>query len=525
MRADTRTLTLVADARKYDLVVPFGAPVSDVLAALGIGSSVSPVSVATPSGRIFGPGELLDDSVPDGTLLVVVPMTTHAQHRDLMPLDRSFAGYGRRRAREADAAGSRVPDSSTLSRARISVDDATRRRDDLPQEPSRSSRRAGRERARTRTRRPAPGRVPSQLLWALLFAAVAVTIVLALMRGPERWSVESAGGSVWAGLGPWATPALLGVILMILTAGYRARRISDAGRVFPLIAIPMVAIAAGLTLPWSGAGATGLGLLSGLVLTLTAFGIIRTAESSESEGVLILAVAVIAVVVGLGVMLGWPAYATAAVIAGCVPLAIRALPSVTLSVDPEHLVDVSRLSTTVWSARAEAHRPAGRLKNAHIRGTFGRARDITSLTTLYASIAVGISAWVVSLSGGPAGWQRYATLALFVVLTAGVGYQSRAVRDPLPRYAMATAAAVVAAAGAHYAVVTWPNAAILPLVITGLLLASISLLGAIALEGGYRSTRLSRLADVAEGFSVALSLPLAVVAAGGIAALGSLTAG
>ena len=52
-----------------------------------------------------------------------------------------------------------------------------------------------------------------------------------------------------------------------------------------------------------------------------------------------------------------------------------------------------------------------------------------------------------------------------------------------------------------------------------------SVVGAVALTGGYHSTRLSRLADRVESAAVVLVLPLAVVAAGGIEALRRLTSG
>ncbi len=51
----THQLTLVADERRYDLVVPVGTRVSEVLSVLGISSSASPSSVATAAGLVLGP--------------------------------------------------------------------------------------------------------------------------------------------------------------------------------------------------------------------------------------------------------------------------------------------------------------------------------------------------------------------------------------------------------------------------------------------------------------------------------------
>ena len=55
MAAPTHQLTLVADERRYDLVVPVGTRVADVLSVLGISSSAAPSSVATAAGHVYGP--------------------------------------------------------------------------------------------------------------------------------------------------------------------------------------------------------------------------------------------------------------------------------------------------------------------------------------------------------------------------------------------------------------------------------------------------------------------------------------
>ena len=183
MRDDVRTLTLVADGRSYDLVVPDGAPVSDVLAALGIGSSASPLAVATTAGRVLGPAETLDDSIPEGSVLVVIPMTTHAVQRSVVQLDRSASAQGHRRHTPADAAGRRWSAQSTMTRLSLDVDDATRRREDLPTV-------ASDPRARGGSGRPRSGSVPAQAWWMLLVACTLTAIGVALGLEP--------GGGAWA---------------------------------------------------------------------------------------------------------------------------------------------------------------------------------------------------------------------------------------------------------------------------------------------------------------------------------------
>lgn len=510
MRDDVRTLTLVADGRSYDLVVPYGAPVSDVLAALGIGSSASPLAVATAAGRVLGPADVLDDSLADGSVLVVIPMTTHAVHRDVVQLDRSASAQGRRRHTPAEAAGSRWTDQSTLTRLSLNVDDATRRRDDLPSAASGSRASSGPGRSRS-------GAVPAQAWWILLVASAvtAIGVALGLEDGPQSW-----GAPGWLAH-PWVVPLILLGLLVALTAGRALDRSLGLGLV---AVVPVLAVAAGMSVPWSGPAQHGLALLTGLVLALAALGVLRVWSPGHVELVLILTIGVVAVVVGVGVVLRWPAAAGAAIIGGLVPAFLRFLPTATLVVEPGQLIDVSRLSTTVWTAR-EGRRPAPwRVLGPEIGGTFDRARDVTAVASVYAVLALAVSAWVVTLTSELTGWPRYATLAFLVCAAAAVGYQSRSVRDPIPRYAMVTAAFAVAAAGAHYALRTWPGA-LLPLVATAFVLAVVALAASVSLAGGFRSTRLSRLADMVEGLCVALTLPLAVIAAGGVEALRALTSG
>ena len=89
MEGPTQQLTLVADERRYDLVVPVGTRVTEVLAVLGISSSAAPSSVATAAGHVYGPQDRIGEDLPTGAVLTVVRTTTHRLHRGVVSLDRS----------------------------------------------------------------------------------------------------------------------------------------------------------------------------------------------------------------------------------------------------------------------------------------------------------------------------------------------------------------------------------------------------------------------------------------------------
>ena len=108
MAAPTHQLTLVADERRYDLVVPVGTRVTDVLSVLGISSSAAPSSVATAAGHVYGPHDRLGDDLPAGAVLTVVRTTTHRLHRDVVSIDRSSAAPGSRSTAPSTAGGGRA---------------------------------------------------------------------------------------------------------------------------------------------------------------------------------------------------------------------------------------------------------------------------------------------------------------------------------------------------------------------------------------------------------------------------------
>jgi hypothetical protein len=530
--ATERQLTLVAADRRYDLVVPLGARVIDMLSILGIASSASPHAVATPTGLILGPHDVVDESIESGAVLSVVRMTTHALHRDILNLDRSGLASGSREAPEAS--GARISAAERAAAAQtVDTDDATRRRGELvparPQPaPETTASRRGHLAVRsvitvdTAAKAPAIGHQLAGLA-AALGLLVCVLAALGLRSGHD---LSAPTGLVDGGfLAQWATTLLLlgcaaGLAVLSTHAGFRF---------VATVAAPALGLAAGLSLPLADSpGRPAVALVAGCGIAVLLLATTRARAQADIPGsrTVLGAFGGVAVLVAAGTMVGAPGWAIAAVLTGLAPLVVRMLPSASLSVDPNQLVDTDRLSTTVWSVRERSQGRRRRIDNLDLADRFRTAREVVAIGTAYLSLGAAVAGWLTVVAAGRDGLSRWTSTALVACVALALGYQSRSVRDGLPRSAMLLAAAALAGATAYSLVETtgWRGAPA-TLFIVGMIVAAVTVLGATAVARGYRSTRLSRFADALESLAVTLALPLALVAAGGIEALRRLTSG
>ena len=529
MADQTHQLTLVADERSYDLVVPVGTRVTDVLSVLGISSSATPSSVATAAGHVYGPHDRLGDDLPAGCVLTVVRTTTHQVTRDVVSIDRSSSAPGGR----GDAAGGRRtrPAWAGGGRARAAepvvpvVDDSTRRRDDLDESTvSRASlRAAGRERPRASTGVRAPTTRPE-----LVGPALVVGVALVGLAG----AVVTLLVPATAGVGVLASvPARWGSALLLLASAVlvtlvvpRARTGAAAVR---LVGAPALAVGAGLLAP-IGASPQGTAVRGALACALgvvvLGLGAAGGADTDRGERTAMACLGGVGTLLAAGVLLDWSPVATAALVLGLAPVVVRALPSTSLSVDPTQLIDTDRLSTTIWAVRERHAGRRRRVTSVDVRERVAQARAVVSVGTGYAAVGAAAAGWAVALGEPLSTLAPWATWVLPGVAAVALGYQARSVRDRVARFAMLgaaaslTVAAAVAVLAAHPAWVGWVVAA-------AVAVALLTVVGAVALSGGYHSTRMSRLADRVESLAVVLVLPFGVVAAGGIEALRRLTSG
>ncbi len=522
MAAPTQQITLVADERSYDLVVPVGTRVTEVLAVLGVSSGPAPSSVATAAGHVYGPQDRIGEDLPAGSVLTVVRTTTHRLHREVVSLDRSSAAPGARASAPSWAGGSRAPAPSEQPRVSL-VDDATRRRDEVDDDAtvSRASLHGDRRRRRG-PRRRGRGAAPE-----LTRALVVGTAVLTLVAGVLALAVPAGSTSGLLGAVPtrWAGAALLlaaAVAATVLTPRHR-----DGADVVRLVGAPALAVTAGLLAPLDPSPArVAVSVLVGSTLGALVLALASSDGSAadRAERAASACLGGLAVVVAATVLTGRPLAAAAAVVVGLAPVLVRALPSASLDVDPTQLLDTDRLSTTVWSVRERHAARRRRVTGPDVRARVDQARSVVSVGTAYLALLASGAGWFLALTAplsSLAPWSRW------VVLGAGalaLGYQSRHVRDRLARFAMLGAAASLTAS-ASVAVLDGDGGWQWPFVGVAVALGVVGVVAAVAIAGGWASTRLSRGADRLESLAVVTVLPLGLLAAGAVEALRRLTSG
>ena len=347
-------------------------------------------------------------------------------------------------------------------------------------------------------------------------------MVAALALAAEPTTAGTGFGSAPA---RWVSAALLLAGAVVVTMAVPRDRPGAAA--LRLAGAPALAVAAGLTVPL-GPSAERVAvqgvLATALAVVVLALGSVDAADTDRAARTAMACLGGVGTVLAAGVLLGWSPVASAALLVGLAPVVVRALPSASLAVDPTQLVDTDRLSSTIWAVRERHDGRRRRVTAVDVRDRVAQARAVVSVGTSYLALVAALGGWAVVLSPAQSEIAPWARWALPAVAAVALGYQARSVRDRVARFAMLSASAsLVAATG--YAVLTDHPSWVLGLVVAALVAAAATVVGAVAVTGGYHSTRLSRLADLVESTAVVLVLPLGMIAAGGIEALRRLTSG
>lgn len=321
--------------------------------------------------------------------------------------------------------------------------------------------------------------------WAVAGALAATALGLALLRG-RPGAVGSAWPTLAAGLAG-ATAAALGV----------DRGLADAGRLTVLAAL--VGALVPVALRW-------------------AVGHRHRDAAADVAAPLALVLAVALAVVATTLLLDLPAVLAAGALLGAVPLGLRAVPVLSVSVPDEQLLDVSVVQRTATSVRAPEPPKPAEVNDRSVGRVVGGAERRQDAGTLVLAAAAPVLVPVLLAGLGTGALARWTALASCAFVATALALGPRTARGGLVRWAPRAAAGVVvvelAAVGAG-ALADGPALA----VVVALVLA----LGAVALSvpigRGWRSVGFSRLADTVETLATVLALPLALVAGGVVEAL------
>lgn len=289
-----------------------------------------------------------------------------------------------------------------------------------------------------------------------------------------------------------------------------------AARTAATLAAPVLGLAAGIAATDPGTGvdvrlALVVGLIAAAAVSSVRYLTTRAARSGDDlAAVLAVGLAVVAVVALAVLLAGLPGTVTAAVLLGLVPVALRALPVLSLSVPDEQLVDLAHVSRTAPTVRGARPRGLGRVNERQVARTVGQAELRSDAGVLLVCLIPPVLVPPV-LTAAPAGTvPGWGALVLVVALVAALALQPRAARGDIARWAPRVAAAIVLV---EVALLAGDRLGPLPVTAAvGLVLALLSALLALPLARGWRSVGFSRLADLVENLGVVLALPAALVA-------------
>lgn len=305
-------------------------------------------------------------------------------------------------------------------------------------------------------------------------------------------------------------------------------RRSDQGLLDETVLAPVFGFAAGFLVAQPGQyGAVRLGvvlgLLSAAVLSVLRFAVSRREQvpSAGIASVLAGVWTVVAALFAVALLLDLPPYVVPSLILGTAPLMIRAMPSAALDIPEEQVLDMPFLARTAMSVRGVLPRSPARVRREHVSRRIRQAEHRERTGMISASVLVVAMAPVVLASfepGGLRGWGTVAMMSMLVLFLTLAPRSFRRTADKLPpRLALFTVLAQLAV-GAHQ----FPDllAWVLVLIVAAVGCAFL----AVPLAQGYRSVRFSRMGDIVEAITVGLVLPAALVTAGAVEGLQTLTA-
>ena len=357
----------------------------------------------------------------------------------------------------------------------------------------------------------------SAVLWWLL-GSVAVLLAALVLSDAGRSLLPDplvrilVGGAVCLAA---AGIALAGV-------AHRRRDALTGGAALSLLAPFALAFAGGAAaippqLEQSAHLAVASGLLAASIvsaLVTVALPVARLRSGASAATVVLL---VLTGIWGVTLLAGWGMPAAAAISAGLVPLALRALPSLLVDVDEGYHIDYAAFMSSRWTVRGAIPEDPGPVTLPAVRSIVDGAEAGTVVGTVLFSLAPPVLVPLL-LPGlaSPDALVVGGTIGLLSALVVALVLAPRRTATPALRWAPRAAAGLVVVEVAVALAVAFP-----PLLLTvaagGLLVvAFVAAAALVPIARGAASLGWSRLADAFEWLAVVLALPAALLAADGI---------
>lgn len=347
---------------------------------------------------------------------------------------------------------------------------------------------------------------------------------------PAWWALLALGGvaTVLDVLAPdllgarW-TPAVavLLAVATVVTAVLAARRREDlpvALRVATPVALAAAAAVTVVPDGWFGAEVLDVVTAAATVGVLGVAGV-ALADAGPwraSFGAVAGVAAGVAALWGLTLLLGWPAQAAAALTAGAVPVALRALPAALLQVDEGYFMDYGRYLRNRWSVRGTVPADPGPVDGEQVQAHV-RAAAAARATATVALAVLGALALPAAVPLHPAGGIVVGgTVALVLCYLLALPLLARTESVPALRWVVRASAVVAAVVGLRTLAATVGTDAQLLLAGVLAVVGVGAAVVAVPLGRGARSLGLSRTGDVLQGMGTVLALPAALLAAGGL---------
>lgn len=348
-------------------------------------------------------------------------------------------------------------------------------------------------------------RVHAGALWGL--AMLGIVLVAGSMQLAPGWLRLSAAIAL----------GISGLIVALLWAVRTAADTAVSGMLVPL---GFGAAAAALSLPSNTADAATLtvtiaalaaAVLAGMIAVLS--NDLRSRAGAWAAAIVLLCIGAVSL---LSPLVGWSLPQLAIVLSAAAVLAIRALPTLTLSVDDGYHVDYQRFMALRWTVRGRMPEYISTVESveAHRLVDAAEARLETTMPLLALVAVPGLPlSLTVLATGGTV--ERIAAGAVFVFGVLGLLLLSRRTVSPSLRRSPRIAVAVALGVSVVVAPVVLSSAVMQLALAAGLLIAGLVAAAVVLpISGGSRSLSWSRTGDIVESIAIALVVPAALLAAG-----------